>query len=332
MKQFIIKILLFTLLFFIIDRSYIVFRYNETNIFADIASEKMLTIKSSFHSKKNFDVLIFGSSHAQFGVSPTIIHQYSGLKCLNIAYGDGANIGKQLNLLKHLVNSKNSKIPKTIFFGMDVFTLNNTPVYNDQFQDILFGKEHYNNFKHLKSYITLYSRFIPRYLKDFKNNKYSLPYFRGDDSYDLSMFNQFQKYDITEFGWVKGYGILNPTYIRYAEISFSPNKKALIDLEDFISVCKTNNIELIFFQTPENEVCLKYNQKYDDFNEFMNELSHHSSVRYIDYNTLGKFPVNNDSLFFDSDHLNISGAKLFTNSLVKDILNNARTHNNVYTK
>jgi hypothetical protein len=332
MKQFILKLLIFISLLFIIDRSFIVFRYNESNIFAEIAREKIITIKSSFHSKEYFDVLIFGSSHAQFGVSPTIINQYSGLKCLNIAYGDGANIGKQLNLLKHLVNSKNSKTPKIILFGMDVFTLNGTPVYNDEYQDILFGKQHYKNSKYLNSYITLYSRFIHRYLIDLKNHKYTLPYFRNENSYDLSMFNQFQKYDITEFGWVKGYGILNPTYIRYNKTSFSPDKQALIDLQDFISLCRENNIKLIFFQTPESEVCLKYNQKYDDFNQYMNILSVNSSVRYINYNTIEKFPVNNDSLFFDSDHLNVSGAKLFTNSLVKDILNKARTHNNVYTK
>ena len=47
-------------------------------------------------------------------------------------------------------------------------------------------------------------------------------------------------------------------------------------------------------------------------------LLENKGISYFDYNSLDKFPVSNDSLFFDPDHLNTKGAELFTKILVKN--------------
>jgi hypothetical protein len=280
----------------------------------------MLKIKKPFHENKKIDILIFGSSHAQFGVSPKIISDETDLSCLNIAYGDGANMGKQLNLLKQILKKGDEIDPQIILFGMDVFTLNSTPVYNDQFQDILFEKSNLGKSNFFKSYIILYHRFIPRYLKDIMNKKYTLPYFRKDTKYDLTMFKKFENYQIDQYGWVMGSGILNENYIRYDKIIFNPNKKAIKDLDEFIDICKKKNIQLLFFQTPEHKVSLNFSTKYKKFDDFMEQLSKNKSVKYLNYNHSKEFPTDNDLYFFDSDHLNKEGAILFTKELSKDII------------
>lgn len=322
MKKFIIQLLIFFTLLVIIDRSFILFRINETNLFNDIAKEKMKTIAPKVNASEPQNILIVGSSHAQFGISPEIVSKQLNTSALNIAYGGGANMGVQLTMLRKLIN-ENKVIPKLIVFGMDVFALNDEPAYSDEFQPYLF-KESADIFGIFKSkifysYFKLYSRFIPRYIAQIKAGNYSLPYFEEKLSYDLTMFNKYEKYEISEDGWVKGYGILNKKYVRYSETVFNPVKKAQSDLDEYLDICKKNNIKIIFMQVPEHNVCLKWIKKYDDFNAWMFQFAKENNLQYWDFNNLANYPVDNDSLFFDSDHLNKDGAELLSNKLVEKI-------------
>ncbi len=325
MKKFVFKTIFFLLIILLIDRSFIIFRYNETNIFVDIANEKMKKIKSLISISKKYNLYVLGSSHTQFGVSTEMLSKDLNMKCLNVAYGAGGNIGKQLIILKKILEINKAKPPKFILFGLDVFALNEEPMYDDQFQSILFNSSEnkYINFyaKYSNSYLNLYGRFITRYIEDVQKGVYTLPYFRKENSYDLSMFKMYDKFEISESGWVKGFGILNPNYIRYASTDFSPNNKALVDLSEFISICKNKSINLSFFQVPESSYCLKYNKKYSDFDAFMKKLSIEKNIPYYNFNIVDKFDVANDSLFFDTDHLNVKGAEIFTNLLASTLKN-----------
>jgi hypothetical protein len=322
MKKFIFQSLIFLSILFALDRSFILFRTNETNIFDHIAKEKMTIISSEINKAKKPDILIVGSSHAQFGISPEILAKELNRSVLNVAYGGGANIGVQLTLIRKLIYEKKI-IPGLIVFGMDVFTLNAEPVYSDAYQPYLFNEsasiQGFFRSKIFYSYFKLYARFIPSYISQMKAGNYSLPYLDKKNSYDLSMFDKYEKYEISNGGWVKGYGLLNKKYVRYSEVIFNPDTKAEADLKKYVDLCKSNNITINFIQIPENNVCFKWNKKYDDFNAWMNQFVKKNNSQYWDFDNLSNFPSTNDSLFFDSDHLNKEGAELFSVKLAEKI-------------
>lgn len=126
------------------------------------------------------------------------------------------------------------------------------------------------------------------------------------------MFDKFEGYIIKEDGWVSAKGLLNKNYIRYSTLTFNPDKNAIATLEDYVKLCKENNIKLIFVQVPEHEVSLNSRQKYLDFNKWMRGFMNKTKLKYLDYNNSENFPVNQDKYFLDSDHLNGDGAELLS--------------------
>ena len=133
MRKFVLKAALFLLILFLIDRCFILFKEVDKNIFSLIANEKMDKMSKLGHSRLNSDILIVGSSHAQFGISAKILEKQIKVTALNMAYGGGSNVGLQLNLLKKLISNKKIS-PKTIVFAIDVFTLNAPPLDDDESQ------------------------------------------------------------------------------------------------------------------------------------------------------------------------------------------------------
>jgi hypothetical protein len=315
MKRFLITTLSFLFILFILDRFFLLFRPNETNLFVKIAKEKLEIVSPKISNKKKPNTLIVGSSHAQFAISTEVIDKKLKSSSINLAYGGGANTGIQLTILKKLISEKNVT-PNLIIYGIDIFSLTEEPYYSDKFIKYLF-KESNDITDLLKSnmffsYFKLYGRFIPRYINQIKTGNYAIPYFNSDASLDLKMFNTYEKYEISEGGWVKGYGLLNKLYIGHPEATFNLNQKAQYELDAYVDLCKINNITLVFIQIPEHDVCLKWKKKYDDFDLWMNQFVSKHNLTYWDFNNSQSFPTTTDSLFFDSDHLNKTGAELFT--------------------
>ena len=318
MKRFIIQILIFISILVALDRSFILFKGADRNIFSAIAVEKMKIVASKMATVEVQKILIVGSSHAQFGISPEVLDKSLGISSMNLAYGGGANVGLQLAMLRKLISKK--RIPDVIIFGMDVFTLNAPPIYSDENQSVLFNESNsIREFFNKKVFISYVRLFFGGYLAQIRSGNISLPYFEKKALYDLSMFAKYDKYEISENGWVKGYGLLNKEYLRYSETVFNPDKSALNDLDEYLKLCKNENIKVVFVQVPENMVCLQYRKKYDDFDIWMKHFSKENNCLYWNYDTLESFPVMNDSLFFDSDHLNANGAELLSSKLAEDL-------------
>ena len=323
MNQFIKKIFLFVIILIVIDKAFIVFRSNETNLFSEVAQKKMHLVSANYSAPKAFDILITGSSHAQFAVSPEMIFAETGSTCLNIAFGGGANMGLQLTLLKNILRKEKRFHPNMILFGMDVFTMNAPPVFFDETLDILIqqrtGFEKILDSKLLYSYCRLYAPGIPAYVSDIKKGNWQLPLFSTRQRYQLNMFSHFEKTVVSELGWVKGYGTLNRSFLRYANITFRPDAHAEESLQEYIKLCADHHIRLILFQTPEHIACFDYQQKYEDFNAYFQKRSVKDGFTFLNYNTTQLYPIAKDSLFFDTDHLNFQGAELFTHTLIKDL-------------
>lgn len=320
MRKFITKLVLFTLFIVSLDRLFILVKYNEKNLFTDISKNKLTRLADYLHRKHitSTDIAIYGSSHPQFAISPEILSQATHETCINFAYGGGSNIGAQYEFIKKL------DVPcKTLVYAIDVFSLNDEAAKSDDFQPLFFnGSRAFNlNEDYLRySNMYLYSHFVPKYLADLRHGNYRLPYLRKSDSTDLSMFSRFIGYDITPAGWVRGNGFLNKSYLRYANLLFEPKRTSKEALEHIVAYCRDKGIGLLIIQTPESAAALNYSQKYIEFNKWMIEFAAANRITYLNFDNPGAFPVNNDSLFFDSDHLNTRGAELFSQQLAKALL------------
>ena len=320
MQRFLIRIVLFTLFIVAIDRVFILFKYKEKNLFNDISKNKLKKLAGYINSNKidSVDIAIFGSSHPQFGISPEVISKETGKTCVNFAYGGGTNVGAQYEFIKR-VNIK----ARVMIYAVDVFILNQKAQKSDDFQtayfngpDVFTVNEDYLSY----SYMYLYSHYAKRYLMDMIVNKnYTPPYLRNSDNTDLSMFAKYDGYNITPAGWVQGKGYANLKYLRYADLSFDPQKESKESLEHIVNYCNDHNTKLFIIQVPEHAVALSYKQKYIDFDNWMNQFASDHKVTYINFDRQDIFPVNNDTLFFDTDHLNIHGAEQFSLQLAKTI-------------
>jgi len=321
MKKFAVKIVLFTLFIVAIDRAFILFKYKTKNIFAEISTNKLTRLRGYIDSNKvrEVDISVYGSSHPQFGISPEIINKETGMSCLNFAYGGGSNIGCQYEFIKKIGIKT-----KIMIYAIDITALNQKPAKIDNFQQAFFRgnnsifdfSQNYLNY----SNIYKYSHFVKNYVKNIRQKKYTLPYFRKKEKMDLSAFSQYNGYNLSPLGWVAANGYLNPNHVHYSKFTFKPQNESCKALEQVVAYCRSNNAKLFIIQVPEHGAALRYKQKYIDMDKWMAKFAADNQVAYINFDKEDVFPVNNDALFFDTDHLNAQGAELFSKQLSATLL------------
>ena len=83
------------------------------------------------------------------------------------------------------------------------------------------------------------------------------------------MFERYDSFKVSATGWVKAYGLLNKSYLRYSNLVFNPDPTSVLLLNEYVDICKLNNIKLVFVQVPEHYFSLVYEKKYKDFNSFI---------------------------------------------------------------
>ncbi|MBX2905517.1 MAG: hypothetical protein KF744_05730 [Taibaiella sp.] len=332
MRKFCLRIVLFALFIVAIDRPFLLFRYKIINVFSEISENKMKQLSQYVKANniKSVDIAVYGSSHPQFGISSDIISEQTHKSCLNFAYGGGSNLGAQVDFIKKLDLKS-----ELIIFPTDVYSFSEKNKKIDHFQQVFFGKSSKSvaektesnemNISNLStdflrfSNAYMYAHFIPRYLKDVAHKNYTLPYFRKQGAPDLSVFSMYNGYEISRTGWVNGKGYANVQTYRYPWWVFKPEEEAVESLRSLIAYCKQKGTKLCLVQIPEHKLALSYKQKYIDFDNWMRKFAADNEVLYLNYDDAAVFPVDNDSLFYDTDHLNGRGAELFTAQLIAQL-------------
>ena len=330
-RIFLIKALIFIIGLFTIDQLFIIFKYNNGDIWATIAQKKIERMTEAIFSGKSGlgkDILVMGSSHAQFGFDTDLLSSLTGMSAYNMGYGGGQYTGDQELLLKTYL--KDHPKPKIIYYGLDVFDLNSVPNDPSSLITSILDKDFKGQRYHLpdkwKSELPLlfnsykFRLNILFYIKEcMGGGDCSLPYTRikKNDTLDMQWFSKYEGYEISPTGFVKGYGVLNRDFDRNSELSFNANKQSLVHLKNLARLCREQGIQLIIVQTPEHEICLKNREIYVLFNELMSKFEFDEKTRYLNFDTPSAFPVSRDELFFDCGHLNAQGAQLFTTMLFK---------------
>lgn len=81
-----------------------------------------------------------------------------------------------------------------------------------------------------------------------------------------------------------------------------------------IDYCKKKNIGITLFCAPMDELLLISTEHYDNYIDQIREIAEEREIEFYDFNLAKEeyFPIHNGECFRNADHLNGTGADLFT--------------------
>lgn len=321
MKQFIIRIIAFTVLLYFITLCFdkIVttgLRQNETKHFN--------TLSKINQGQLNVDLMINGSSKAVVQVDPIIMDSILGVNSYNFGLDGTPFIPQRAQY--ELYRLKNTK-PKIIIQIVSNGTLRSL---NEGFNlPIKFAP--YLDIPEVKNQIKLTS--------SFSYSDYTMPMSRysGKSFEIITGALSFCGIQYLKTNDVKGYAPNTNSWPEDSqkakdseqtdidekiEVFTSLDSVSCKSFESFLANCKTENIIVFLVYPPIYE---------DDFNSikhvnYYNKIAQEYNAHFLDYSQDSLLAFN-QKYFYNSQHLNIEGATLFTTKLSEEI--KTRIHNTV---
>lgn len=263
-------------------------------------TRKYIVWNDIIHANINADVLIMGNSRAWCQYSPQILDSILGTNAYNIGI-DGSCFNRQLvryDMYRHYQQS----IPKYIIQNVEFFTLGRTAGYErEQFMPYLmypyFRKRVYEieSFSFGELYIPMYRYYI--------NNVYD-EYTRYDDTVVKGYFGKDIDWDGSTLKNIKPYFHGIDTNVLHMFINYIEN-------------VQRDGIKLIFVLAPlYNETMCKV-LDLEEIHGLYYELSEKYDIPILDYTNCW---LSQDTVFFyNANHLNKTGAELFTTKLCHDL-------------
>jgi hypothetical protein len=251
-----------------------------------------------------YDVLFLGSSRAEMHFEPQIFDSITKLNSYNLGIS-GASVKVNFIVLKTYCHQHQK--PKHIILNLDYFSLKSD---SDTLNDFPRYFPYLNNDYLRAGLNTVDDRFTSFYYNPF----HSLPYTQIDflsaslhgwlnisGKYDTLMYKGFQTIPSNEEGQISK---VKPIY------SFI-SKKNRNYIDSIISFSKKNQINLTLLTTP------IYGRGYNHVlnkSVLVNQLNHIACINHIPYFDYTDSLIFDDpKLYFDEEHLNLKGAKKFSN-------------------
>jgi hypothetical protein len=266
-----------------------------------------------YDSEINADLLVMGSSRARQHFATPIMDSMLNLNSYVIGI-EGYRF-KMMNDIFYLYLQHNKK-PKYLIISLDGYTLHedHNSYYYQQFLPYLTDENMRNLYR--------------GYIHSFSIADYYLPLYkyRGERTQiavGITEFLNLRKYPQVS---AKGYSSLNKewdgTFDDYAAKLKVP-RRLDVDANDvsilanLISFCKTNNIIVILVYSPEYSGIIQITSNQDSIQQIYNKIAQCYGINYLDFinDTISR----SKNLFYNSQHLNIAGAKKFSTSLANKI-------------
>ena len=246
---------------------------------------------------KNVDVLILGSSHAYRGYDIRIFKEF-GLNAFNLGSSGQTPLQTEV-LLKRYLDELNPKFIicdiYPLMFESDGVESSLNVISNDE-NDIESIKLAFEN-----NHVNVYNTLIYSFYRDiFKmNNNYKEELAKDDDKYISGGFVE------KKLKYFK--------YMKYDQSQWKFNEQQFQAFERVLSLIKKRNIPFVLVQAPMTP--LKYNS-YSNNNDF--DLRIKKYGEYYNFNEIVK--LDDKIYFYDYDHLNQNGVKVFNAKLIKSLL------------
>lgn len=266
-----------------------------------------------YQSKINADVLIIGSSRAQYMVSPKILDSILGINTYNLGMNGW---GTDMQLARFKIFLQHNKPPKYIIHSIDlkIFDKRDDLWEYEQFLPYLDDTIIVNNTRQYEGRFTFPELYFPA----FKYNKNLGIMYNGIKGNFVSETKTYQ---------YKGYvsNDINWNYVDYESgLKLFPNGMMTeIELDtrarfnEYIKFCKINNIKLIFEMAPMYYLGFLHMKNRQQIIDMIKECSLKNDITFLDYtdDTI----CYNQKYFYNTMHLNKRGAELFSVRLANDI-------------
>jgi len=108
----------------------------------------------------------------------------------------------------------------------------------------------------------------------------------------------------------------NETFYPAVDLNPAVIDEQMAYLEDIILLCKENNKELIFAYAPIPKQLVVLNEQ-ELFYKNINTLISKHNIKFI--NMSRSLDLDSEKHFFDNNHLNIDGAKIFSEAFIKEL-------------
>jgi hypothetical protein len=303
MKKFLLTILLFGVVFFIVDKGLILLRNSAPQKEVDKRLEMIL------NGKINADVLVYGSSRGARDILATQLGDSLQRSVYNLSY-PGSGISFHEFLLKETLAQTNKK-PSLIILSVDdpAELLENTNlnfrldrlyplVKYEDVRDVLVAQGH-KNFLLSKLFI-VHQLNISNF--DVTQKKFKpIDTLREDGSMPISFVDP-------RFS----HRFLNDTTYYDIKKELAPQRQSLLN---FIDICRQNNIPLLVVCTP------NFYKPTVGFFDRMRSLVN-GNAGFMVYDTVKNEYAKHEEYFSDDVHLKINGAILYTNELAEYIKKN----------
>lgn len=308
MKKILIKIAVIFLIVLIFDRLFS-FVFTKHIFEKTISGESGGNLNYLLEKKKNADYIILGSSRAKHQVDPEKLTAING-----IGYNAGINgVGTILhsNIVLDILLHENFK-PKIILLQIDA---------------INFAAEHLESYQYgLNSLYPYYkkSKLLQSSVKELpfeEQLKLNFEMYKFNGKITNLLLNYFKQQSVVDnngyFPLYQTMDSVNQQDLPFAKFNFSAKKLQV--LNNIITSCKQNNIQLVIIFPPYYK---NVNYKKDEVNFLKNYISNISGkVNIIDMANITNLPdLQNAQNWKDIGHLNNIGAAKFSASL-NDSLN-----------
>lgn len=281
----------------------------------NVAYGENSTWNDLFSGSIDSDVVVYGSSRAWVHISPEIITKRTAASAYNLGI-DGHNFW--LQYLRHKLLLEKSKKPKLIIFSVDVFTLEKRKdLYNsEQFLPYMLWNSaveeatlSYNGFHQLDYKIPLL-----RYYGKYNEIVKACYFFINPKSNQDRRVKGYQGQDKS---WNNDLSKAQHLMKKYA-ISLDPNTVALFD--KFLKQMQQEGVKIVLVYTPEYIEGQYFVENRAAVLSLYAEFGKRYNIPFYDFSD---DTISYDkTLFYNSSHLNRTGAELFSHKLVDTLQKN----------
>lgn len=268
-----------------------------------------------YNSKINANLLIMGSSRAEFHISPKILDSLLILNSYNLglsAWHFDMQYARFRMYLQH------NRKPKYIIHNVDVYGFSKRVDVADypQFLPYINDTILQNVTHQHKGEFDIYQQNIP--LFKYKNQqKLAFEGFLGfvgfSNLYDTT--SKYKGYQGNDYAWNKDFESFKKRFPKGATYRF--DKEVKHQFEEYLAFCQRENIKVILVYAPEYYEVQPYYKNKSELINLCRESVKKYDCQFLDYskNSL----CYNRTNFYNSQHLNRKGAELFSLDLGKKI-------------
>ena len=272
-----------------------------------------------YSSKINADLLILGSSRAEFHISPKILD--------SVLYVNAYNLGLSawhfdMQYARFRIYLQHNRKPKYIIQNVDIYGFSKRsdvadfPQFLPYIQDTILQK----TIRGHKGELDFYQRNIP--LLKYKN-QHAIAFeglfnFLGfSNLYDTT--SKYKGYRGNNYAWNKDFENFKKRFPNGVKYRFDKEVKRQFD--EYLAFCQRENIKVFLVHAPEYYEVQPYYKNKSELINLCNKSVIKHGCYFLDYSK--NLLCYDRKYFYNSQHLNKTGAELFSIDLgnkIKDLL------------